>query len=328
MPHKHTRKEKDLSTFVPPLPILRLPRAQTDVGIPRRFDLPPSQIAAPLPVAAPSRKAGSTAKTNNANVGVKRKRSDAQKDDAPRAFKKLMAFASGKRLRSGLDNGVQARGKKQKRPENARASAENQPTQELPTIKPGERMSDFAARVDAALPLGGLVTKTVKDGKDPMGMKVRRTKKEKKMHKLYAEWREEDRKIKERREDELEEAEEKELENEELGISWPLDFDEGESAGKGKKVKKGKGKEEDPWEELKRQRAEAKIGLHDVAQAPPKLQKTVTAKLLVRGGAVEAGDIPKAAGSLRRREELASVRKAVIASYRRRTKDKRPGPQE
>ncbi len=274
-----------------------------------------------MPVAAPSRKTGPATKSDKGatQTGVKRKRDSAQKDDAPRSFKRLMAFAGGKKFRSGLDDGTQAKGKKQKARENTDVSSQKPPASGLPTIKPGERMADFAARVDAALPLGGLIAKTVKDGKDTMGLKVRRTKKEKKMHKLYSQWREEDRKIKERKEEDLELAEERELENEELGlsVSWQATFQQEETAGK-KKGKKGKAKgKEDPWEELKRKRGEGKIGLNDVVQAPPKLQKSLTQKLIVRGAAVEAGSIPKSAGSLRRREELAGVRKAVIASYRR-----------
>ncbi len=171
----------------------------------------------------------------------------------------------------------------------------------VPTIRPGERLSEFNQRVDAALPLSGLVNKTVRNGKDPLGLKVWRTKKERQMHKLYDEWREEDRKIKEKREEELEEAEEQELEDEALGVSWKLE-DEAAS-GKKKKRKGGKyigeapGKEEDPWMEIKRKRGEAKIGINDVAQAPPEL-KAPPKKFTVRGAAVDVDNIPKTAGSL------------------------------
>jgi hypothetical protein len=216
--------------------------------------------------------------------------------------------------------------------EPAKQQSERQ-EREIPTIRPGERLSEFAARVDAALPLGGLVTKTaVKNGKDVLGIKVPRTRKEKKMHKLYDQWRAEERKIQERREEEAELAEEEEMDDEQGGVKWKIDMED--DAARGKTKKKGKkckvlgevgGKEEDPWEELKRKRGEGKIGLHDVAKAPPELIAP-TAKLpMVRGAAVDVGDIPKSAGSLRKREELQSLRSDVIASYRKLMDEKRSG---
>ena len=63
----------------------------------------------------------------------------------------------------------------------------------MPKIQPGERMSDYNARVDQAIKISGLIQK----GKAVEGIKERRTKKEKQMHKLYATWREEEAKIKE-----------------------------------------------------------------------------------------------------------------------------------
>jgi hypothetical protein len=294
-----------------------------------RYDLPPSQIAKPLPVTTVSKRRASQSKSqeNPGKSDLKRKRADSGKNDAPRAFKRLMAFAGGKKPRSGLD---EAGAKSTKKP--AKPADDTQETESIPTIRPGERMSDFSARVDAALPLGGLVSKTVKNGKDPLGLKVRRTKKEKKMHKLYDEWREEDRRIKERREEELEEAEEREMDMEEVvGVKWKLDTD-GQLASKSKKKKKGKrgkyvgevtGNEEDPWEEIRKKRGEAKIGLNDVAHAPPQLQPPKPKFTVRDGAAVHVGDIPKAAGSLRRREELQSVREDVVASYRTMMEKKR-----
>ncbi|KAI1480248.1 hypothetical protein F4774DRAFT_88185 [Daldinia eschscholtzii] len=309
MPHKHTRREKDPSTY----------------------DLPPSQIAKPLPVKSqPPKSDAGKQSTSQAGKGQKRKRNATPKDDAPRAFKRLMAFAEGKKPRPGLDNGDQPPGKGKKRKGDAVANAEveTKAEKELPKIRPGERMSDFAARVDAALPVSGLINNSVKNGKDPLGLKVWRTKKEKKMHKLYDEWREEDRKIKEKREEELELQAEKELEEEELGVTWKLD-----SLGSGKKKKKGKrakylgeaaDDDEDPWEALKKKRGETKIGLHDVVQAPPEFTVKPQKKMTVRGAAVAIDGIPKAAGSLRRREELQTVRDDIVASYRKLMSEKRP----
>ncbi|TLD25569.1 hypothetical protein PspLS_06176 [Pyricularia sp. CBS 133598] len=322
MPHKHTRRERDESDF----------------------NLPPTVIARPLPVAAPKKAATAKQSGNKTSAAhpvksTKRKRGrDANGDDAPRAFKRLMAFAGGQKLRSGLDDGNPAPSKKKKKNKAAEAAAATETqTQnekvEVPKIKPGERMSDFAARVDAALPVSGLANKGIKNGKDPIGLKVWRTKKERQMHKLYDQWREEERKIQEQREEAAELAEEKAFEEEEAGIKWDGD-DDGETAGGSGKKKKKKGKrarllgeaavkEDDPWEELKKKRGEAKIGLNDVAQAPPELKKLTGKKLTVRGAAVEVDGIPKAAGSLRRREELQEVRNNVVTSYRKMMEQKR-----
>lgn len=242
----------------------------------------------------------------------------------------MMAFAEGKGPRNGLDDGSNARGKKQTTAKKSPATTEADEKSDVPAIRPGEKLSDYSRRVDAALPLSGLVNKSVRNGVDPLGLKVRRTRKEKKMHKLYDEWREEDRKIKEQREEELELAEEREMENDSMGVSWKMAFQE-ENTG-GKKKKKGKrgryvgeagDREEDPWEEIKRKRGEAKIGLNDVALAPPEFSKLPRKKITVGGAVVDVGSVPKAAGSLRRREELQVVREQVVATYRKKSEAKR-----
>jgi len=304
-----------------------------------RFDLPPTQIAKPLPVTSISKKkAPPPKKKNDDNAkkpGVKRKRGDSGENDVPRAFKRLMAFANGKPLRSGLDNGEgpDKKGKKSKSKNKGQfEEATTKASDSKPdlAIRPGERMWEFSQRVDAALPLSGLTSKTAKNGKDPLGLKVWRTKKEMKMHKLYDEWREEDRKIKDKREEELELEEEKAMEDDALGVTWKLNMEEA-SGKKKKRGKKGKyigeadEKEDDPWEEIKKKRGEAKVGINDVAQAPPELVKLPKKKLLVSGAAVEVSDIPKAAGSLRQREELQGIRDEVVASYRKMMNERRPG---
>ncbi|KAK1997060.1 hypothetical protein LX36DRAFT_609580 [Colletotrichum falcatum] len=324
MPHKHTRRDHD----------------------PASFDLPPSQIARPLPVQQRSRKALATAAKNGKNGknpktehdGVKKRKSRSKDDDAPRAFKRLMALASGKKQRSGLDNGETVNQKK-KAAKKAAAAGENKDQSsghadkpEVPTIRPGEKMSDFSARVNAALPLSGLVNKTERGGKDPLGLKVYKTRKERKMHKLYDQWREEERKIQEQKEEEMEEIAERELDEEINGGTFG-NFGQTSAAfyelGQDKKKKKKKGKkskgtdpEEDPWAVLKKMRAEAKVGLHDVAQAPPELHKAGQDKLLVRGAAVDVSNVPKSAGSLRRREELQEIRDQLVSSYRKKKEEK------
>ncbi|KAJ8123370.1 hypothetical protein ONZ43_g662 [Nemania bipapillata] len=312
MPHKHTRRLQDETTF----------------------DLPPTQIAKPLPVRqsgskenglrGAKAKGGAPAPPSN---NLKRKRTTVAKDDAPRAFKRLMAYANGKKPRSGLDNGDESRGTKGKKRNAAQAAksteakAEVKPaTTIVPTIRPGERMSEFSARVDAALPLAGLINKSMNGNKDPLGLKVWRTNKERKMHKLYDEWREQDRKIKEKREEELEQEAERELEDEESGVSWKLNIGN-QLSGKRKKRTKD---DEDPWEVLRKKRGETRPGLRDVALAPPELTVKPSKQLLVRGAAVEVKDIPKSAGSLKQREELQAARNDIIAAYRKKMSEKRP----
>ncbi|KAI1117362.1 hypothetical protein F5Y14DRAFT_404166 [Nemania sp. NC0429] len=310
MPHKHTRRVQDETTF----------------------DLPPTQIAKPLPVkqSAPKTDGPRNGKSKGAQVApsgnLKRKRAAAPKDDAPRAFKRLMAFASGKKPRAGLDNGDEPRGTKAKKrsagqeAKSAEVDTEaKSSTAAIPTIRPGERMSEFSARVDAALPLGGLVNKSLQGNKDPLGLKVWRTRKEMKMHQMYDEWREQDRKAKEKREEELEQEAERELEEEESGVSWKLNAANQVS---GKRKKRAKD-DEDPWEILRRKRGETRPGLRDVVVAPPDLT-VKPSKLLVRGAAVQVNDIPKAAGSLKRREELQAARNDIVAAYRKKMNAKRP----
>ncbi|KAK5631082.1 hypothetical protein RRF57_006797 [Xylaria bambusicola] len=236
-----------------------------------------------------------------------------------------MAFAGGKKPRSGLDNGDEPRGAKNKKrnaAEQAKSAETNTevqpPAAVIPAIRPGERLSEFSARVDAALPLAGLVNKSMKGNKDPLGLKVWRTNKERKMHKLYDEWREQDRKIKERREEELELEAERELEEEESGVSWKLNIGNQVS---GKRKKKAKD-DDDPWAILKKKRGESRAGLHDIVNAPPEFTARPSKQFLVRGAAVQVNNVPKAAGSLKRREELQSARDDIIAAYRKKMGEK------
>ncbi|KAK6849167.1 urease accessory protein [Apiospora arundinis] len=325
MPHKHTRRDKDVSTY----------------------DLPPTQVAKSLPVTKlknPKKNTRQEIKESSKDAppkNAKRKR-ETEANDAPRAFRRLMALSGGKRTRSGLDNGDDYQSKNKKKKQKSADStaaaapvvAEVKETVEVPKIKPGERLSEYSARVDQALPLAGLISKTTKQGKDPLGGKVWRTKKERQMHKLYDEWREEERKIKEKREEELEEQAEKEAEEEETGVSWKLHLDPDMVGGKkGKKGKRARllgeanDDEEDPWAELKRKRGETRK-FNDVAKAPPELPKLNTAKLLksVRGAGVSVDNVPKASGSLRRREELQTERENVIAAYRKMMESKHKTP--
>lgn len=217
-----------------------------------------------------------------------------------------MAVAQGKRVRSGLDDGSEGK------------TPAKDASVETPKIRPGEDLRSYSARVDAALPVAGLTKKTViKDGKDEAGLKVYRTRKERKMHKLYDQWHAEERKINERKEEDLERAAEKALEKDAADITSAslAEFDEevGKKKGKRRRVQV----EEDPWLILKKKRGEAKVGLHDTAQAPPELNKKLSQQLKVGGAAVAVANVPKASGSLRRREELQAIRADVVDAYRK-----------
>lgn len=274
-----------------------------------------------------------------ARKAKKRKRNADKVDDTPKAFARLMAFSQGKRLPKSLDDGVKIT-KKEKKAANAAKTATNSDDAntavvqkvvskpEMPTIRPGEKMSDFSARVDAALPISGLINKTGKNGKDPLGLKVGRTKTEKRMHRMYDEWREQDKKIKDARQDALEQAEADDDDDMEGGVKWKVDM-EAEEQSAGSKKKKGKGKKkkvlgevddgenDDPWAAVKKARNEAPNRLHDVVLAPPTFTKAPREKFKVRGAGVDVADVPKAAGSLRRREELGEVRRSVVEGYRK-----------
>lgn len=223
----------------------------------------------------------------------------------PRAFKRLMYVAGGQRIRSGLDDG-----------NDGKTVQKATPNPDL-KIRPGEDMRSFSSRVDASLPVAGLTKKTVvKDGKDEAGMKIYRTRKERKMHKLYDQWRAEDVKVKDLREEKEEEAEQEGLDNE--GTMTAMAMAElNDATSKKSKRKRGKVEDDDPWLELKKKRAEAKVLLHEQAQAPPELNKNISRQLKVGDAVVDVANIPKAAGSLRRREELQEVRADVVDAYRK-----------
>ncbi|KAF5606831.1 urease accessory protein [Fusarium subglutinans] len=285
MPHKHKRKRGD---------------DEAD------FNLPPTQRARPLQVGKKKATTGKGKKEaeDTKDIAPKTKKGKkARKDnDAPRAFRRLMSVAQGKKVRSGLDNGEDTKTAKQK-------------AEDL-KIRPGEDLRAFAQRVDASLPVAGLTKKTaIKDGKDEQGFKVYRTRKERNMHKLYAQWREEERKIQEQKEEEADEEIGRELDEDPTGAAAIARATLNEATGK--RARRKGGKVDDPWEELKKKRAEAKIAVHDQAQAPPELNKNLTKQIKIKDATADVENIPKAAGSLKRREELQEARADVLEAYRK-----------
>ena len=322
---------------------------------PADYNLPPTVTATPLPTTI-----NNTAKLQNREKAahqakLKRKRTDAEgttnknysQDDTPRAFARLMQLQQGVRRPNGLDNGDSKRQKKKARteeaatvtakPKQAQPAKQQQtkpkpapspapipktqppPTVEQPKILPGESLRDYASRVDRALPLSATL---VRKGNTPLpGIKERRTKKERKMQKLYASWRADDVKLKEKAEEAAEAAEEAAEERGiELGVTGEeVKWEEGKRTKRKRMLTEtSEGvsvlDDEDPWAVL-RERREKRGGLHDVVQAPPDLRAV---KTVLKTGKKAGGDVPRKAGGgdERRKEELGQARREVIEGYR------------
>lgn len=291
------------------------------------YDLAPSQIAKPLPSFEKSSKHLQKGKKDQARP-LKRKRdttSDYKEDDTPREFARLMQRQVGAKQRSGLDDGESRASKRKKKQQKSddhgregdRSSkpadgADSEKSEQL-KILPGERLADFAARVNQAMPVAGLSKK----GKHVEGTRERQTKTEKRLHKMYAEWRQEEARRKEKLEELQEQQEEQEEEKEaELGGQSIRLSESGRKAKRKRMVGEVNEDDEDPWAILKSKR-EAPKGLHDVVQAPPVIKTVPKEKFKVRNGAkIDVSNVPAAAGSLKRREELGEARKEVIERYR------------
>lgn len=248
-----------------------------------------------------------------------------------------MAFQQNPKRRSGLDDGVKPKkSKPAPKPTQHAAAAETeqeaapnseaQPDVAAPVLKimPGESLSDFRQRVNQALPLSGIS----KSGKKTPGLGDHRvTKHERHLKRLQEGWRKEEARI---REKEMEAAELAEEEQDELDAMWEDKTEDlpTSAGGKKKKAKKGKkrlvvgevdDKGEDEWEALRKKREDGKRkGLHDVVQEPPNFSRVPREIFKVKGGAkVNVGNVPNAAGSLRKREELGEERQGIIETYRR-----------
>ena len=195
-------------------------------------------------------------------------------DDTPKAFARLMAFQNeGKRAPSGLDDGIQKKKGKGKGPQVNNNKVTDASQQELratmaqttedastitttapvPQIMPGERLSDFALRVDQSLPLTGVPKHTIRNNIPGLNIKTPLTKHNKRLARMQRDWRTQDAKIRDREEEAEEDLAEK---REEEGLLW-LGVEAGKAGGKGKKKKKRDQEEEaDPWKVLERKRRE------------------------------------------------------------------------
>jgi hypothetical protein len=262
-------------------------------------------------------------------------------DDTPRAFRHLMQYQqTGRRAPSGLETGERPNKRKRNATEEDATASSKKPTKaaepkpkpaakektEMPKIMPGERLAEFAARVDREMPLSQM-TKSVKTSDAKNKEQHKRTKHEKHLLRLQKGWREQEAKLRDKEQEEREERED-EMEVElRQWKEWEI-----EAGGKKKKAaaaKKKKGKntngnasdsgddDPDPWAKLKKRDEERKKNPFEVAQAPPQLVKPREI-FKVRGGAkVDVANVPAAVGSLRRREELAGERRNIVEEYRK-----------
>lgn len=246
-----------------------------------------------------------------------------------------MTYAStGQKTPKGLDDGFSTtKSKKRKRGPDFENLSEARPQPsstltEVPKILPGERMGDYSARVDQALPVAGLVNKGKR--KDIVGER-QQSRMEKRMQKMQKEWREEEARRKAR----LEEQKEEEDEGEDgVELNDVSDAKSGKSKKKGKRRKKNhdvggqmEDEDEDPWaivaanrkreqeEKEKEGKGKGLVGLHDVVLAPPKFDKVPKVK-------VGVGDVVKK-GGLKKQVEMGEARRSVIEGYRQMMRAKR-----
>ena len=160
-----------------------------------------------------------------------------------------------------------------------------------------------------------------KGNKNDPTMKERQTRMEKKISRMQAAWREEEKRRKEKEEEARDLAEEEDAAN----------LNPWDHSGETRKSNRGKGgkgsqtKESDLWSKIQARNVRPS-GLHDVVEAPPEFTNIPKEKFKVKNNAkVEVTDVPKAAGSLRQREELGDTRRSVIESYRKLMGDRRRG---
>ncbi|KAL1996499.1 hypothetical protein VTN49DRAFT_8099 [Thermomyces lanuginosus] len=325
MPHKHKRRQKDEKTY----------------------DLPPTVVAKPLPARAPTNESKSKKRKQKKAKPYDDKYVKPSKlvDDTPKEFARLMQWQKTGKIPKGLDDPDvnNKRGKKRKRGEK---DDEDGKEEEKPALKimPGEKLSDFAARVDQALPLSGMKKSQRPASKEFADIREGRiTKHEKKLRKLQKHWREEEARLREKEAEERDLKETEEQEIEDMWRKWGID----PKTGKAPKKKKNKsgvqgkaknrdnkkesdadnvddGDDDDPWAKLQERDRAAKANPFEVAHAPPQaLPKPREVFKVRRGAGVDVANVPSAAGSLRRREELAEERKSVVEQYRRLMAEKR-----
>lgn len=213
---------------------------------------------------------------------------------------------SGSSFKRGgnLDNGETKKSKKKRKPTDSAAEvALKRARAEELQIQPGESLRSFGRRVDAAIP----VHFPRGDG-SARAAKLSKKKKEREKEKEteMAAQNEEPEDGDEVRSGDDDAADET---REQLRL-----IREGLEAAKRKKGRK-RGSSPDPWAELGKERQAIRFG--ETAAAPPALKKP--RPLLHMPGAraaVDVDGVPRSAGSLAQREELAGERRRIVEAYR------------
>lgn len=321
------------------------------------YDLPPSMIAKPLPVRDPQAKPNKKGKDAKKNPPPPAPKSDYSRksngeDDTPKAFLRLMQRQYGSQASSKPDAGDSKKRKRGKTEDakpaarkkaaaaTAAAAAKKKATEEpetqsesrsAPKILPGERLSDFAARVDRELPISEMQKSSKPAASNIPGLKEehRLTKHEKHLLRLQKQWREDDVAIREREAAEREERQEEMEDQLRLWNEWESEAGKSRAKKKGGSAKRknaggdAAANDPDPWAKLAKRERMKKANPFEVAEAPPQLTKPKE-KFKVRGGAkVDVANVPTAAGSLRTREELAGERRNIVEQYRKMMAEKR-----
>ena len=263
-----------------------------------------------------------------ATLAVRKRKRDQQSfkspgNDTPREFLRLMARSAPRRRPLTLDDGV-SRSSKMRRlgqvePSSDSCSKEDttKGTEAL-KMRPRERFVDFASRVDQALPVVGLKRR----GK-LAETKVNQTRLERKIQRMQAAWRVDDARRKSIEEDAAD-AMEEENALQGIGASGLAASKKGKKRSERGRVDGGGVEDDDPWEKLKEKRGQ-RVAVYDVAKAPPDFKRMPKENIfkVTENAKVKVGNVPAAAGSLKRREELSRARRDVVENYRRMIKERR-----
>ncbi|KAK6359694.1 hypothetical protein TWF696_000836 [Orbilia brochopaga] len=257
----------------------------------------------------------------------KTKRSRDPTDDTPKAFARLMAFATTGKLPNGLDDpkpGATSKKRKRSAPSNdataapgpsATASSTTHPKDadldvatDIPTstssqnltLLPGEKFSDFSRRVDAAIPIS---FKGLQRGEDNPKRKKKKKKDAKDDGEAPA--------------DNPEEVTEDSYDFDDNGDPLPnhLKPHSHTHTQTHNKSKSRKDRSPSPFAELRQQRGAVQRTINDVVQAPPSLV-VPKEKLRDKTKPQVGGLVPKSSGSLARREMLEVERQSVVERYR------------
>ncbi|KAF3923491.1 hypothetical protein ABW21_db0208665 [Orbilia brochopaga] len=258
----------------------------------------------------------------------KQKRSRDATDDTPKAFTRLMAYASTGKLPNGLDDpkpGATSKKRKRSTPANDSNAATkpldtNTSTSTDPkdtnvdvgtsttsrshnlTLLPGEKLSDFSRRVDAAIPISFKGLQRSEDNP--------KRKKGKKDAEADAAVN-------------PEEVTEDSYDFDDNGDPLPnhlkphsqMHIHDTTSSSKSRNSRSRKDRSPSPFAELRQQRGAVQQNINDVVQAPPSLV-VPKEKLRDKTKSLAGGLVPKSSGSLARREMLEVERQSVVERYR------------